>query len=271
MSYTLAATNYPYLWTCSLAECLTDLARQGFTQLELMVAPPHVSTASGDPTPTELRSLLRRHGLLVSSLNLSGLDWNLASAWPEVRALAVAEYVRLVELAAELSAPRVVVLPGRRHSLLPAPLETALAWAGESVAALTAPAERLGVELVVENVPFGFLETVAQVNDFVARIGHPSVAALFDTANAHMVENEVDAAGRSQPTASLVHLSDTTRGTWLHEVPGTGDVAFRPVTEALRERAYDGDAVIELTVANPRTAFETSAEVLETMGWRRAA
>lgn len=271
MTFLLGATNYPYLWVCSLADCLADLARRGFTQLELMTAPPHVSTETNEPAPAELRRLLAKRGLRVRSLNLSGLDWNLASAWPEVREIAVREYVRLIELAHELSAPQVVVLPGRRHSLLPAPLESALGWAAESVASLAARAQPLGVELVVENVPFGFLETVEQVNDFVTRLGSPNVAALFDVANAHMVEDEVAAARSAQPAATLVHLSDTTRQAWRHAVPGTGDVAFDRVTDALQGGRYQGDAIIELTVSDPGAAFERSARVLERIGWKRAA
>lgn len=271
MSFGLAATTYPYLWQCDLAEALSDLRSQGFQSTELMVSPPHISTSTSEPSPAALLQLLRTSGVRAHSLNIGGLDFNLASPWPDVRAGSVAEYLRVIDLAADIEAPFVVIIPGRRHPLVPSTLDQAIAWARQGVEILAERAHARDIHLAIENVPFGFLDTVGQVNAFVTGLDHPNVSTLYDAANAHMVEDEVQAARVAGAHALLVHLSDTTRECWAHDIPGSGTVAFRRVTETLRDIPFDGDAVLELTGPDPRTAFAASADALGRMGWARAA
>lgn len=271
MTFALGACSYPYLWSRSLRASLEDIREQGFQVVELMVAPPHFDTMHAVPTPGGIRDLLRDLDISLISLNLAGLDFNLASPWEEVRALSVREYLRLIDLAGEVGAPFVAVIPGKRHPLLPADTARTFRWACESLGTLSERARQVGVRLAVENLPFGFLETVAQVESLLDTLGDTAVGMLFDAANAHMVEDEVVAAQRAVRRTWLVHLSDTTKQRWEHNPPGTGEVHVAGVTEALREGGYMGDAVLELTSREPSTAFAASAAYLEPLGWERAA
>jgi len=255
--------SFSYMWTQPALDCVQHLAGMGFDEFELMTMPGHLWP--DDLDDAQRRELLARFdalGIRIRSLNHTGLDQNLCSALPEVRAYTVGLFRKLIGLAQALRAPNVIVVPGRLNPLLPAPGPRHVDWLHESLAQLAVQAEDMGVVLALENIPIGPIPKVEQLIEMVRRVDSPAVRICYDVANGHFAgEDPVHGLKASAPWLEVVHLSDTTRKVWRHDVPGDGDIDFAPILPAVAEVGHARKPLIELTVANPdeglRSALRT--------------
>jgi sugar phosphate isomerase/epimerase len=135
MTMPLSGCSFGWLHLAPLPDALRVLARHGFGSIELTTAPPHLSAPTfGRYERQELLRLLNALGLRVLSVNPSFADINLISTNPEFRELSERQLLANIELAADLGAEYVVVIPGRRHALAPAPDDVANALAIEDPA-----------------------------------------------------------------------------------------------------------------------------------------
>ncbi|MGH9211687.1 MAG: sugar phosphate isomerase/epimerase family protein [Acidimicrobiales bacterium] len=195
------------------------------------------------------------------------MDVNLAAADADMRELSTRRYAEAIEAAGELAAPRVVVCAGKRHPLIPAPVERARAWSVAALQRLVARADSAGVGLCLENLPYGLCETVAELRGLAEEVDD-RVEVMVDTANAHMVE-PVAAAFAAHPRVGYVHVSDTTRAAWRHDELGAGEVDVATVADALARTG--ATAVLELVAADPLAALERSRALLRAHGVGTAA
>ena len=86
-----------------------------------------------------------------------------------------------------------------------------------------------------------FLNTMAQLADYLDAVDHPAVRAMYDTFHANIEEKDVGAAIAAIGRHLIhVHASENDRGT-----PGTGQVAWAATYRALRAGGYDGWITIE--------------------------
>ena len=158
MSMPLSGCSFGWLHLAPLPDALRALARHGFGSIELTTAPPHLSAPTFGPYERhELTRLLNALGLPVLSVNPSFADINLVSTNPEFRELSERQLLANIELAADLGAEYVVVIPGRRHALAPAPDDAARAVLDEGLDRLLARADQVGVTLALKNSPYGYL------------------------------------------------------------------------------------------------------------------
>jgi sugar phosphate isomerase/epimerase len=218
---TIGGTNFGYLNACTLAESLAHMASCGIEVIELGLAAPHfdlhVATAEDI---SALRDELAFHQLVCSSVNAAEL--NLISQNEAVAQLAIEQYTRLIEVAADLGVPRAVIVPGRQHPLRPTPHRIALDRFERHITALLRVAERCNVEIALETVPFGFLETGGELAQWVRSVGHPSLSMVVDCANVFMVEDPAAAIVAARAEMSLCHVSDAWKARWAtpRSVPG---------------------------------------------------
>ena len=257
--------SFSYMWTQSALECVRHLAQTGFDEFELMTMPGHL-------WPDELDEVQRRvllaHfddlGVRVRSLNHTGLDQNLCSALPEVRSYTVGLFRKLIELARQLRAANVIVVPGRLNPLLPAPGSRHVDWLYESLTQLTGVAEDSGVTLALENIPIGPLPRIGPMIDMVRRVDSPALRICYDVANGHYAgEDPVAGLEAAAPWLDVVHLSDTTRRVWRHDVLGDGDIDFAPIVKAIDAVGHVRKPLIELCVADPDAGLSSSLKALE--------
>ena len=89
--------------------------------------------------------MLNALDMRVVSVNPSFVDINLVSTNPEIREVSERQLIANIELAADLGASCVVVIPGRLHALAPAPPAAAQAVLDRGIARLVARAEELGI------------------------------------------------------------------------------------------------------------------------------
>ncbi len=266
----LAGCTFGWLHRAPLADALRELSAHGIRQVELTTAPPHLFTRHfGRYERKELARLLRRLGLTVVSVNPSFADINLVSTNPEIREVSERQLAAEIELAADLAAGYVVVIPGRRHALAPAPDAAARAVLDEGLGRLLRRATELGVTIALENSPYGYLGSSADLLGIVKAWDSPRLRVAYDAANALAQEDPADGAARLGEYLALAHVSDTWRNRWAHTSVGRGEVDFAGFAAALAANAaFTGPTVYELVDGeDPAPRLAADLDALARAGW----
>lgn len=237
-------STYTGLNRQSLPELLHALADAGREYVEILAAPPHVDLENVGSAVSALAPVLRCTGLRVTSVVPSGVDVNLASTHQGMRELSEAHFVATVQLAAALGADVAIVHPGRRHPLRPPPLMELEALVLQGLETVISVAEREGVQVLLENVPTGLLDTAHECAAVVQQLDR-RLGLCFDVANGFMVEDVPRAILGLGDELRLVHVSDARRAQWLHDPLGSGDVCWPEIAAALAARSYSGRLVLE--------------------------
>jgi sugar phosphate isomerase/epimerase len=266
----LAGCTFGWLHRAPLADALQELSANGVRRVELTTAPPHLFTRHfGSYERKELARLLSRLRLTVVSVNPSFADINLISTNPEIREVSERQLAAEIELAVDLGAGYVVVIPGRRHALAPAPDAAARAVLDESLGRLLHRATELGVTIALENSPYGYLGSSADLLGIVKAWDSPRLRVAYDVANALAQEDPADGVARLGEYLALAHVSDTWRARWAHTSVGRGEVDFAGFAAALAANAaFTGPTVYELVDGEdpgPRLAADLGA--LTGAGW----
>jgi len=265
----LSGCTYTWLHQEPLETALSRLAANGFDSVELTTASPHFfSRHQGAFERRQLRRLLESLELELTSVNPGFVDINVVSTNPEIQRTSVDQMLSEIELAHDLGAPHVVLIPGRTHQLSPAPRDSLLWTLERALDELVARAEELSVTLTLENSPYGFFGTSTEQWELVDRYDSPHLAMTYDVANAIAVKDPREELLRVKERLALVHISDTWRDRWAHTSVGRGEVDFPAFAAALREIGYQGTTVYELVdgePAEPRLARDLS--VLREHGW----
>lgn len=189
--------------------------------------------------------------LVANGLAATGVGFATAEADPlspdaAVRRAAVDHLVRLAEHTAALGGD---VLAGPIHSAYgrfseQPPTADEFQRCVEVLRAAGERAAKVGVRLAIEPLnrfECYFLNTAAACSALVRAVGHPNVVGALDTHHAHIEEGDVAEAIRAmRGTLGHVQLSENHRGT-----PGTGQVDFARVLQALRSIDYRGWLVVE--------------------------
>lgn len=265
----LGAASYTFLYSESIFSAVEKIAESGFRILELMATPPHLDVDNFDQQSlTKLHAVLSKNGVEILSVNPTYLDLNLASLNPGIRKETLRQLRLSLQLCHDLSAKLLVLFGGRRHILIPAPLETVKNIALEELHTLLDYASQLGVKIGLENGPTLLFETGSDLVEAIRLVSHPSLGAVFDVANSHMVEDPADGLKDVIRHVDLIHLSDTTRDKWAHKPIGDGDVQFDKISEVLNVVAHTGPSILEvIDMHTPINGLQQSADKLKQYGW----
>ena len=266
----LAGCTFGWLHQAPLVDALRALSAHGVRQIELTTAPPHLFARHfGSYARKDLARLLLRLRLEVASVNPSFADINLISTNPEIRAVSERQLIAEIELAADLGARYVVVIPGRRHALAPASDAAARAVLDEGLGRLLRRATELGVTIALENSPYGYLGSSADLLDIARAWDSPRLRVAYDAANALAQEDPAAGVARLGEYLALAHVSDAWRTRWAHTSVGRGEVDFAGFAAALAANtAFAGPTVYELVDGEdpePRLAADLGA--LARAGW----
>ena len=215
------------------------------------------------PTITELSADRRRELRVMvedSGLATIGLHWLLAKTeglhltHPDAAVRRrTADYLRALGEATRDLGGRLMVLgsPKQRNLLPGITLGTASEYAAEVLAEALPTLGAAGVELCLEPLApseTNFLNTIAQANELIARIGHPNLKLHLD-----VKAQSSDPGGtvpelfaRHAPHAGHVHVQDADgRG------PGLGATDFGPILRALTDSGYDRWVSVEVFEDSP--------------------
>ena len=216
----------------------------GYDGVELALALP-----SDVDVPT-MRTLLADEGMLLSAVS-TGRVFAEQRCWlthrdKKVQRRAVDILIGLVDVAAELGAPRVNLGRVRGPVADGQTPDTEEKRFFEGVAACDEHAVSLGVGLVLEPVnryETNYINSVLPDGiEILRRLGRPNVKLMPDVF--HMNIEDASIAGSliaAGPQVGYVHLADSNR-----RAPGDGHVDFHAVFEALAAIGYDGDVGVEI-------------------------
>jgi len=228
--------------TSAIAELAPKVKQMGFDLLEIACENPGLIDIQ------QVKADLETNNISAIVCGAFGPDRNICSDNPEWVENAKG-YIRwLVDAAVQLGSP-VVCGPmyssvGKEH------LEDEQARAAEwnrsiqGIREMAEYAQDCGINLALE--PLNRFETdminvVTQGLDFIDQVGFENVGLHLDTFHMHMEEkNSADAIRAVGDKIFHFHACENDRG-----VPGTGQVHWRQVAEALQEVGYNRAIVIE--------------------------
>ncbi len=252
----IGAMNHP---ASDVVEEIEWMAAMGLDFLDLTLEPP--AAASWRVDPAAIRAALERRKLQVVGHTAFYLP--MASAFEDLRRASVCELRRCLEVFGAVGARWMNLHPDRhtpmheRRFYIERNLET--------LRDLLPDARRLGVGLMVENLP-GEYNTAAQLADLLDPL--PEVGLHLDIGHAnlmtaHNTAEEILAA--YGPRLRHVHLHDNRGGSEdLHLPLGAGTVDVRRHIAALKRCGYDGTITLEVFTPD-RHYLAHSRDVLRRM------
>jgi len=267
------ANSYSYMRSHSAADCLAQLADQGFQEFELMVHPSHLWPADMSAEQrSALQRMMEQRGLKLTALNMPNIDINVAGAALEMRNYSLKLLIDIVRLAGELGARGVVIGPGKANPLFPAGADELIKYFFEALDLLCPVAQASGTALWVENMPFAFLPAIGGLMAALKQYGNDAVRIVYDIPNAYFIGEEfVDGLQQCRERLALVHLSDTGRQIYRHDPVGLGTVPFADVPGALAAVGYSAKSnpkpMLEIISRDPGRDIIASAAKLAVLGF----
>ena len=262
----------------SLSEALLRIKGAGYSGVEILADVPHaypgtLSPGDGEKVARELRGL----GLLVSNVNVNCSFGYWRDAPPEAyfepslispvqrhREDRIELIGRAMGFAREVGAANISITCGKMlGSMTPT---RAAGQLEESLGRVLAMADMFGVNVGVECEPGLFLEYVAELREWIDRMGHPRLGANLDIGHCQVI-------GESIPQAIELlgdriwnlHVEDIPGRKHYHMIPGEGTMEWEPIIAALRAINYQRYLTVELYTHTDRPveAAETSFAFLE--------
>ncbi|MGI9525307.1 MAG: sugar phosphate isomerase/epimerase family protein [Hyphomicrobiaceae bacterium] len=265
----LGINTFSYIYSHNVVDCLRHLGRLGFGAFEILVNCPHFwVTEFTAEERREVPKILHGEGLKIVSVNLPGMDNNVVSSAPEMRAFTVRQWCDLVDLAGEWGISWVIVVPGRISPLLPMPREQIESYWTEGMTVVADRAMAAGTGVLIENVPITWIPRGKDLVAAISMLERNDVGVIYDPANALAAGEDPSVGVRAvKDRLKLVHLSDTPADGWKHDPIGSGDIDFTAFNAALREIGYEGLSMLELITATPDRDVPESLEKLKALGW----
>jgi hexulose-6-phosphate isomerase len=260
-------------WSIGAKVPMEDALKQahdaGFEALELAFAVDgELSPSSPRVTCDRLRSAARKLGIQLQSV-ASGMSWAVSPTHPdpEVRNLSVALHTDAMQRAAWLGASAMLFVPGAVRipwnvDYPPVPYEDAVKWAREAILRLAESAEKLQIDLCIENVWNGMFYSPIEFAQFVDGIGSRRVAVYFDVGNVLGYHQHpphwIKFLGKR---IRRVHIKDFKSA--VGNLSGfcdllDGDVPWKETMSALREIGYDKTIIAEMMPPAPGLLERTS-------------
>ena len=258
--------TYSYTQSMSAVDCVRTLTERGVRSVELMCYPGHLWISDSLETLRDLRRTIEQAGVLLVSLNGPNIDVNIAAATAEMREHSIALNVEYLRLAGELNAKGLILGPGKPNPLFPLPRDVMEAHFFRALDTLLPIAERDGIELWVENMPFAFLPEAEGLMTSLDRYGADTIGVVYDVANAHFIGEDPGAGlDRVRARLSLVHLSDTGQSVYRHDAVGLGDVGFAALIPKLKSLNLERTPMLEIISRDPDRDIARSVETLDAM------
>lgn len=235
-----------------LETVLVKLKRFGYDGIELMGEPERYPAR-------EVKRLCEDHGLKV--LSIAGIyPWpteerDLSNPDPQVRKRAIDYLRRCCDLAAELGAPLVIVVPSAVGKTTPVGNpKSEVEWeeavkrewnnAVESLRAAAEHAEATGVLLAVEPInryETFLINTAAEGLRFISEVDSKAVKLHLDSFHMNIEESDLaEAIRKAKGFLVNFHVADSNR-----QAVGRGHIDFKGLIAALYEIGYQGALALE--------------------------
>lgn len=215
-----------------------------------------------------LKKICRDLNLKVTVSGAFGMDRDISSDRPEIRANGLSYIIGCLEIAHELESPvfggPLYSAVGKTRLVSVAQKEQERQWCLENLYQAVKRAESLGVILALEPLnrfETDMVNTVDQAISLVDEVGNPFLKILLDTFHSNIEEKDIPAS-IIKLGDRLVHVqaNENDRGT-----PGTGHLDWTGIRDALQDIDYRGSLVIE-TFGAPSKELARAASI-----WRPLA
>jgi fructoselysine 3-epimerase len=264
---TNAYTRFP------LGNALRGIRAVGFAAAEILADVPHAYPASfSGEQADQLAGDLRRLGLSVSNLNVNCtfgywkdapaeayFEPSLISPNPQHRHDRIELIGKAMQIAKTIGAANISITSGKMLGGM-SPARAAEQFE-KSMATVLEMADRAGINVGIECEPGLFIEYVAELREWIDRLGHPRLGANLDIGHCQVI-------GESIPLAIdllakriwNLHVEDIPGRKHYHLIPGEGSIDWHGVRDALKSIGYDRYLTVELYThtEDPQSAAEKS-------------
>ncbi len=239
-----------------LAEAFKAAKELGYDCFEVTVeAKGELSLETSEREAGLVRKAADANGLRLLTV-ASGLAWGESPTDPDpgVRERAVETNLKLIEICSWLGAKTLLYLPGMVSAVFvpgfgPQPYPEVDRRAREALARVLPTAERLRVDIAVENVWNRYLLSALEMRGFIDSFGSERVGSYFDTGNCLLFGHPEDWIRVLGERIKAVHLKDfrVSVGTLDGFVDLlSGDVGFPGVMAELDRLGYRGPFTAEI-------------------------
>ena len=260
--------------TRPIEEAMTEAKAAGFDGIELAIGTEGVlHTQSDQATCESYRALAQKHGLAMETL-AAGLTWGCSPTHPDpaTREKSIKLHADALQRAAWLGAKAMLMVPGAvkipwDDSYRPVKYDQAAAWAREAGKRLAGVAEKVGVDLCLENVWNGMFYSPLEFAQFIDSVGpSPRVGAYFDVGKVLGYHQHpphwIEILG---PRIRRVHIKDFKKD--VGNLSGfcdllAGDVPWKETMAALKAIGYDKTIVAEMMPPDP-TLLKRTKEAMD--------
>jgi len=244
------------LTTAELEKLAPRVAEMGFDWIEAPLE------SIGDLDHKRGADIIRRHELGVSACAAMGPDRDLIHPDEAVRKNGMAYLRQAIEATHALGGTNLVgplyAAVGRTWQQTPAARARDLDVLVKNLGELARYAGDYGVILCVEPLnrfETSFINLAEQAIEVVDRVDHPNCQVMLDTFHMNIEEkslgNAIRAAGKR---LRHVHACENDRG-----APGSGNVTWNEVAQALKDIKYDGPVVIESFTSKVKSIARAAA------------
>jgi len=244
------------LTTAELEKLAPRVAEMGFDWIEAPLE------SIGDLDHKHGADIVRRHGLGVSACAAMGPDRDLIHPDEAIRKNGMAYLRQAIEATHALGGTNLVgplyAAVGRTWQQTPAERARDLDVLVKNLGELARYAGDYGVILCVEPLnrfETSFINLAEQAIEVVDRVDHPNCQVMLDTFHMNIEEkslgNAIRAAGKR---LRHVHACENDRG-----APGSGNVTWNEVAQALKDIKYDGPVVIESFTSKVKSIARAAA------------
>jgi L-ribulose-5-phosphate 3-epimerase len=250
-------------------EAILEAKSAGFDGLELAIGTSGVITPETDQkTMKSYRALGEKHGIKLETFACA-LTWQYSPTHPdpEIRRKAIQVHAAALQRAAWLGAKAMLMIPGAvkipwDESYQPVRYDAAVNWAREAVLELVEVAQRVGVDLCVENVWNGMFYSPLEFTQFIDSIGTTDhLGVYFDVGNVlgyhQYPPHWIELLGKR---ILRVHIKDFKNS--VGNITGfcdllAGDVPWKESMAALRKIGYDKTLIAEMMPPDPTLLSRT--------------
>jgi len=253
-----------------IEEAMSEAKAAGFAGIELAIAPEGVLTTSTDQATCEkYRVAALKHGLLLQTL-AAGFAWGICPTDPNeaTRKKSIELHKAALQRAAWLGCQAMLFVPGAVKipwdpKFGPVRYDNAVKWSREAIKQLADTAEKVNVDLGVENVWNGLYyspsEFIALIDEFKST---PRVGVYFDCGNVLGYHQHpphwIEMLGKR---IKRVHIKDFK--TSVGNLSGfcdllEGDVPWKETMQALKKIGYDKTIVAEMMPPDETLLARTS-------------
>lgn len=239
-------------------KAIAEAKVMGYEGIELCFGAGDLSPGVTEKRCTDIRHAAEMIGIKLETM-AAGNYWPQSFTSPDaaVRAKAVAFTKEYLQVARWIGAKTVLIIPGAvavpwEPSLPVVPYQTAWDRATAGLKECVADAERLGVNMGLENVWNWFLADPLAMKAFIDQFNSPRVGSYFDVGNCIIngyPEHWIEILGSRIKAVHFKNFSRQDCGGMLHGFGDdllVGDVNFEAVLAALEKQNYQGPITAEM-------------------------